>query len=232
MHRTFALICGVILAAALAGCYGFHDTTPSSGVSYQQSLIDKAAVTVRSMRASSQAGSLGFFLKHARGVLIFPGIVKAGFIYGAEGGNGVLLAKDAGGRWSAPAFYTLVGGSFGLQAGVQEASVALVFMNDQALRGAVRSGLKLGADVSLAAASEGAKGEASTTTAFKDVYYFADVGGLFAGVSLDGSVIKVRGSLNEKYYGYGATPEAIVLERRFDHPGTQVLKNALSAAAR
>jgi len=232
MHRTFTLICCVILAATLAGCYGFRDTTPSGDVSYRQSLIDKAAVTVRSMRASREASSIGYFLKHARGVLIFPGIVKAGFIYGAEGGNGVLVAKDAGGHWSAPAFYTLAGGSFGLQVGVQEASVVLVFMNDRALEGAVKSGLKLGADVSLAAASEGAKGEASTITAFKDVYYFADVGGLFAGVSLDGSVIKVRGSLNEKYYGYGATPEAIVLERRFDHPGALLLKNALSAAAR
>ncbi len=105
----------------------------------------------------------------------------------------------------------------------------MVIMNEKTLRGVLETGVTLGADASYAAGNEGAKGEASTLTGFtRDVYYFANVGGLFAGVSLDGSVIKVRRSLNEAYYGSGATPMSIVFERRHDNPDAKILKDSLS----
>jgi len=189
--------------------------------------VDKSAAVVRGMRADPSFRQIDVYLKNARGVLILPSVIKAGLIYGGQGGNGVLLARDADGSWSSPAFYTLGGGSIGLQIGVQEAAIVLVFMNDKAFKSALDTGLTLGADATVAAGTEGLTGEVASTHVFKDVYYFADVGGLFAGVSLEGGVIHVREGLNKTYYGQALTSRQIVLERKADAPAAKPLKDAL-----
>ena len=101
-------------------------------------------------------------------------------------------------------------------------------MNDKAFKSALDTGLTLGADATVAAGTDGLTGEVASTHVFKDVYYFADVGGLFAGVSLEGGVIHVRDGLNKTYYGKTLTPREIVLERKVDAPGANQLKAALS----
>jgi lipid-binding SYLF domain-containing protein len=74
----------------------------------------------------------------------------------------------------------------------------------------------------------GITGEVASTHAFKDVYYFADVGGLFAGISLEGGAIGVREGLNRTYYGKTITPREIVLDRKVQAPAAQMLKDALT----
>jgi lipid-binding SYLF domain-containing protein len=180
------------------------------------------------MRQDPSFKHIEVYLKNAKGVLVLPSVIKAGFIYGGQGGNGVLLARGADGSWSAPAFYTLGGGSIGLQIGVQEASIVLVFMNDKAFKAAIDTGLTLGADATAAAGTVGITGEVASTHAFKDVYYFADVGGLFAGISLEGGAIGVREGLNRTYYGKTITPREIVLDRKVQAPAAQMLKDALT----
>jgi SH3 domain-containing YSC84-like protein 1 len=117
----------------------------------------------------------------------------------------------------------------GLQIGYQNASVVLVFMSDRAFHAALERGLKLGADATVAAGnkSSGASQSEAADTA-KDIYEFADAGGVFAGVSLDGLVVSSRDKLNQAYYGTSTTAAAIVLQRKVDRPETQVLKEALS----
>ncbi|HEV8246794.1 MAG TPA: lipid-binding SYLF domain-containing protein, partial [Polyangiaceae bacterium] len=177
---------------------------------------------------SEQFRTLDGYLSHAQGVMIFPRVVKAAMILGGEGGNGVLLARDEHGSWSAPAFYGLGGGSAGFQLGYQEASILLVFMTRSALLSAINRGLTLGADASIAAGTLGDAGAASSTRTGKDIYAFVDVGGVFAGISLDGTVVAAREKLNESYYGPGANTYAIVIERRFESPATARLRAALS----
>ncbi|MDW7712181.1 MAG: lipid-binding SYLF domain-containing protein, partial [Deferrisomatales bacterium] len=133
-----------------------------------------------------------------------------------------------GGAWSAPAFYTLGGASWGLQVGVQEVQMMLLFMNQKALESALTSGLKLGVDASVAAGPTGAGAEASTQTVLQDIYVFQSAGGLYAGVSVEGSVLAVRQKLNEELYGAGATPVSILIERKHDRPETAKLKEALA----
>jgi SH3 domain-containing YSC84-like protein 1 len=216
----------------LGGCYGAHNLSDGNSPHYEQGLVDKSAAVVRSMRASPSFKHIEVYLKSARGVLVFPSVIKAGLIYGGQGGNGVLLAKGADGSWSSPAFYTLGGGSIGLQIGVQEASIVLVFMNDKALKAAIDTGLTLGADATAAAGTLGATGEVASTHVFKDVYYFADVGGLFAGISLEGGVISTRESLNQAYYGHALTPRQILLEHRGEARGAAMLRDALAVPAK
>jgi len=229
MRKTLLAALALLL---LSGCYGAHNLSDGDSPHYEQGLVDKSAAVVRSMRASPSFKHIDVYLKSARGVLVFPSVIKAGLIYGGQGGNGVLLARGSDGAWSSPAFYTLGGGSIGLQIGVQEASIVLVFMNDKALKAAIDTGLTLGADATAAAGTLGATGEVASTHVFKDVYYFADVGGLFAGISLEGGVISTREGLNKAYYGQALTPRQILLEHRGAARGAALLKDALSAPSR
>ncbi len=162
-------------------------------------------------------------------MVVFPTVVKAGFIFGAEGGNGVLLARTADGGWSAPAFYTLGAASFGLQVGVQAARVVLVVMTEKGLQSVIDDQVKLGADLSLALGPIGGGVEASTTTnLWADVYAFAKSEGLFGGIAFEGALLYGREDLNRAYYGEAATAREIVLEHRFANPDAGKLKAALA----
>ncbi len=227
MRRTTCALLALLALALLAGCYGGQNFSADSSPHYEQGLVDKAAVVVRGMRQSPDFRHIDVYLKNAKGVLVLPSVIKAGLIYGGQGGNGVLLARGADGAWSAPAFYTLGGGSIGLQIGVQEAAIVLVFMNDKAMRAAIDTGLTLGADATAAAGTAGITGEVASTHSFKDVYYFADVGGLFAGISLEGGVIHVREGLNKAYYGKSVTPRQILMEQAVEAKGAQLLRDSL-----
>jgi len=227
MRKTLLAASALLALLLLGGCYGAHNLSDGNSPHYEQGLVDKSAAVIRSMRTSPSFKHIEIYLRNARGVLIFPSVIKAGLIYGGQGGNGVLLAKGADGVWSAPAFYTLGGGSIGLQIGVQEAAIVLVFMNDKALKAAIDTGLTIGADATAAAGTLGATGEVASTHVFKDVYYFADVGGLFAGLSLEGGVIHVREGLNKAYYGHDLTPRQILLEHQGEARGSESLREAL-----
>jgi lipid-binding SYLF domain-containing protein len=232
MRKTLLAVCALLALLSIGGCYGAHNLSDGDSPHYEQGLVDKSAAVVRSMRASPSFKHIEVYLRNARGVLVFPSVIKAGLIYGGQGGNGVLLAKGPDGAWSSPAFYTLGGGSIGLQIGVQEASIVLVFMNDKALKAAIDTGLTLGADATAAAGTLGATGEVASTHVFKDVYYFADVGGLFAGISLEGGVISTREGLNRAYYGHALTPRQILLEHKGEAHGAEMLKQALNVPAK
>jgi len=227
MRKFLPAMSLLLLLGLLGGCYGAHNTAESNPAHYEQGLVDKAAATVRGMRSDPTFRHLDVYLKNARGVLILPSVIKAGLIYGGQGGNGVLLSRAADGTWSSPAFYTLGGGSIGLQIGVQEAAIVLVFMNDKSFKSAIDTGLTLGADATVAAGTEGLTGEVASTHVFKDVYYFADVNGLFAGISLEGGVIHVRDGLNKTFYGQSLTPREIVLDRKVDAATARALKESL-----
>lgn len=229
MRRRSLLASLLVLASGTLASGCARSATPSSaGDSPQQQIVDRAALAVDRMRASGQFPALEDLLRRSRGVMVFPRLIKAGLLVGGEGGNGVLLSKDAQGRWSGPAFYSLGAGSLGAQIGYQEAAVLLFFMTDAALLGAIDSGVTLGTDTSVAAGTMGDAGEARGKSAAKDILQLVDVGGIFAGVSLDGTVVGSRQEFNRAYYGGDATTFGVVVERRFDAPGAARLHAALS----
>jgi SH3 domain-containing YSC84-like protein 1 len=196
----------------------------------EQITVDRAAAVLDRMQTKPEFASLHGYMQHARGVMIFPHVRKGALIFGGEGGTGVMVARDASGNWSSPAFCSLGGASFGLQAGYEDAAVVLVFMSEPAFRAAMETGVKLGADATVAAGTAG--GAAATNTA-KDVYQFVDAGGGFAGASLDGSVVSSRESQNQEYYGANnATSGRILVDRRISNRiGTDSLKLALDRAS-
>ncbi len=208
---------------------GLAFARPAMALSDQQEIIDKARITFDKLIQSPEFAELPNYVKRAKALMIFPELIKGGFIIGGEGGSGVLVVRDTNQGWSNPAFYTLAAGSLGLQIGGQVSEVVLTIMSEKALDAVIDNQMKLGGEVSMAAGPLGKGLEASTTTNLEaDVYSFAKTAGLFGGVSLEGAGILKRDSWNASYYGTGATPYAIVIERRFNNPNAQPLRDALS----
>ena len=220
----------ILVASSLAVACARDAAPTSASESPQQQIVDRCALAVDRLRASGQFPQLEQHLTQARGVLVFPRLIKAGLIFGGEGGNGVLLSKDDQGSWSAPAFYSLGAGSLGAQIGYQEATVILFLMTDAALISAINNGVTLGTDTSVAAGTMGDSGEASAKSASKDIVQLVDVGGVFAGVSLDGTVVASRQEFNRAYYGAEATTYRIVMERRFEAANADALARRADAA--
>ncbi len=195
-----------------------------------QALVDRATQSVRSVLGDTNFGAARAGLKRAKAVLIVPELVKAGLIVGGEGGDGVLLVKDASGAWSDPAFYMLASGSIGLQAGVEKKEVLFLIMTDLGLEKVMTNQMKLGADASITVGTVGAGAEASTVGSAKaDIVAYSKGMGLFGGGALEGGVISPKNDWNAAYYGAGAGPRGITLERRFSNPDAVRLKQALSA---
>ena len=195
-------------SAALAACAEVRET-PSQ---YSVTLVSRAADSVERMKLDPNLKVLMTHLDTARAVVVLPHVYKAGFFGGAEGGSGVLLARQPGGGWSGPAFYTLAAGSFGLQIGIQDTEVVLIVRSEKALNAILQHQAKLGADGGITVGVFGAGVEGATTTNVgADVLAIARSRlGLYGGVTLEGSGLVRRNDLNEAVHGPGVTPQAVV----------------------
>lgn len=202
--------------------------TPAQAASDAEELVGESRYTLEKMLGNPDYSKLKEFTERAKGVLIIPQLVKGGFIVGGEGGSGVLLVKGADGTWSNPTFYTLAAGSIGLQIGGEVSEVVFTLMNQGAVDAILDSEIKFGADLSIAIGPFGAGVEASTTINLDaDVYAFSSSVGLFGGGALEGAKLFTRESYNSSYYGAGATPRAITIERVYSNPHSDKLRAAL-----
>jgi lipid-binding SYLF domain-containing protein len=197
-----------------------------------QSLIDRATATVEDMRNDASFGNSTELLGRAKAVMIVPQLVKGGFMFGAEGGSGVLLARRDG-AWSNPAFYTMGAASFGLQIGIESAELVMFVMTQRALDAWLKNEVKLGVNAGLTVLVVGTAAEAAATTnANVDVIAWARAKGAYAGISLAGSVIKPNKKAIAGYYGKGLAPEQILLKGQGAPKGNVAsLKAALRDAA-
>lgn len=222
--RPLAALC--LAAVMLAGCAS--KTTPLKVQA--EALVDRARWTVETFRTNQEPYLKEFQnqLKTAWGVVVLPGVLRGGFIVAAEGGNGVMLARNDSGEWSPPAFYTLGGGSVGLQAGAMAAEMVLVARSRKAAEALIDHQGTLGANLEVAGGPIGMGVEASTTAAMgADVLLFSRSAGAFGGGAIKGAVLARRTDMNEAYYGGGANPRAILIERRFRNPQADPLVQAL-----
>lgn len=194
-----------------------------------EELVDEAFHVLRGMLQSNEFEALPRYLENAQGVMIYPSLVKGGFIIGGEGGNGLLMVRGSDGSWSSPAFYTLAAGSIGLQIGGQVSKAVLTIMNEGAVRSMMEDGFKFGGDISVAVGPIGKGLEASTTGNFdEDVYVFSEAVGLFGGGSLEGTGLFETNTYNYAYYDSGqATPYAVAVERRYSNTQADRLRNLL-----
>ncbi|MGE5248448.1 MAG: lipid-binding SYLF domain-containing protein [Verrucomicrobiota bacterium] len=219
---AFTLILTAILLAGAAPGAMAADKDDAQGI------VDQARVTLGNFMRDKDYEWLRANIKKAKGVLIYPQVLKAGFILGGSGGTGVLLARDSKtGAWSDPAFYTLGSVSFGLQIGGEAAEVILLVMSQKGVDSLLTSKFKLGGDTSIALGPVGAGAKADVTT---DFISFAKSKGLYAGLNLDGSYLDVRESLNKAYYGKDVTPADIIVKKDVSNQGAAALIKELKKA--
>lgn len=194
--------------ALLTGCVTTR--APADPSADEAQLVRDAQQVVQQLRANPDFSAIDRFLKDAVAVVVLPDMVKGGFIFGAEGGNGVLLARRRG-VWSDPTFVTAGGGSVGLQIGGQVQDVIMIVRSAAALDSILDDRLRLGAEASVAAGPVGGGIEGATTSNLNaDVLIFADAIGAFAGAALEGAVIAPRESRNADFYGEARAARAVL----------------------
>ena len=178
----------------------YADTIP-------EQIIADAISSVKEMSAEEDAWSTAETLRGSYAVALVPSMVKAGLLLGGTYGEGLVLRRE-GGKWYGPSFYNLGGASFGLQIGAQEVSLLLAVINQRGVEAFMHSKTKLGGDVGVAAGPVGRRAEAATDGRVKaSIYSYSMSKGLFAGVSLDGSVISISVKRNKEYWGGSVSAE-------------------------
>jgi SH3 domain-containing YSC84-like protein 1 len=184
-----------------------------------QQLVEKSQLTIESFQKDSNMGAVRDLLRTAKGVFIAPQVLKGAFVLGASGGSGVFLARqEKTNKWSQPAFYTIGGVSFGLQAGGEASEVVLLMMSERGVAAMLGNNVKLGADASIAVGPVGAGAGGATAALSADIISFSRAQGLYGGISVDGSVIAVRDGWNSAYYGKSVTPTDILVQGTVSNP--------------
>jgi lipid-binding SYLF domain-containing protein len=140
-------------------------------------------------------------LDTAEAIAVFPNVIKAAFLIGGRGGQGVISRRIKGG-WTAPAFFNLGGGSFGPQIGAQKTDYILLIMNESGLNGLLKDKFELGGEASIAAGPIGREAAASTNPRLDaGILSYSRSKGVFIGAALKGAVISPDNDLNEAIYG-------------------------------
>ena len=137
-------------------------------------------------------------------------MVKGGFIFGAEGGRGVATCRTADG-WSAPAFFAITGGSWGLQIGVEGVDLVMVIQNDKGMQQLFRASSNWAADASVAAGPVGRHASADTDWKLNaEILTYSRAKGIFAGLDLSGSAVRRDDDSMKAIYGPGVTTRAVL----------------------
>jgi lipid-binding SYLF domain-containing protein len=177
---------GLVLALALAaGAASF----PVQAASDRVELLRDADTTVNNLKHDPSFATARTMIQNARAVYIVPKLVKGGFIFGAEGGDGVLLVRT-GHSWSEPKFYGMGSASFGLQVGLEQAQLVFIINSERALKGIEEGDFKIGGQggITVATLSGGAEGD--TTLHGGDIVVWTSATGAYGGLTFNGSVIK------------------------------------------
>jgi lipid-binding SYLF domain-containing protein len=173
--------------------------------------LDNATTVLHEIMGMPDKGIPEEVLEHAKCVAVIPHMVKGGFVFGAKGGKGVATCRTANG-WSAPAFITISGGSWGLQIGVEAVDVVMIIQNEKGMQKLLSSNFHLGADASAAAGPVGRHAEAGTDWKMDtEILTYSRAKGAFAGLTLEGASIRQDNDSRRAMYGRKTTTRALLL---------------------
>jgi lipid-binding SYLF domain-containing protein len=198
----FVSLCSFVFAAA-----AFAADEPAKE-SKATDRVQAAGDVLNEIQAAPDSGIPEEILGKAECVAVVPSMLKGGFIVGAKYGRGLASCRTPKG-WSAPAFFTLTGGSFGLQIGGQAVDLVMLIMNNDGMQHLLSSQFALGADASVAAGPVGRHAEGNTDWKMRaQVLTYSRARGVFAGVSLNGAVLKQDKDSTREFYGHMMTSKA------------------------
>ena len=200
---AFTLLAGIALAGAAATVHA---------QAREEGRLLVASEVLEDLRSVRDQGIPDRLLERAYGIAVFPDLTKIAFFAGGRRGHGVLVVRDKQGRFTSPVFITMTGGSFGWQWGVQQTDIVLVFTTPKGVEGINGGRVTLGADASVAAGPVGRQASAATDATFKaEVYSYSRNKGVFAGLSIDGSVISIDDKADAAFYRKPAVASGDIL---------------------
>src|ERR1700752_5546127 len=196
MKKTMSLLLMSILG--LFGTYAWAGSGREDSVARLQSSVD----VIHAIMATPDKGIPEEVLSNAKCILVVPNLIKGGFIFGGKHGRGVATCRTAEG-WSAPAFVSIGGGSWGLQIGVEGVDLVMLVMNDHGLQHLLSSKFQVGADASASAGPVGRHASAGTDWKMDtEILTYSRSKGVFAGISLDGAVLEQDKDSTRAIYGH------------------------------
>src|SRR5437764_5711011 len=170
--------------------------------------VQAAADVLNAIQSAPDSGVPNEILSRADCVAVVPSMLKGGFVVGGKYGRGLASCRTPKG-WSAPAFFTVKGGSFGFQIGGQAVDLVMLIMNNEGMQRLLSSQFALGADASVAAGPVGRHAEGNTDWKMRaQVLTYSRARGVFAGVSLNGAVVKQDKDSTRDFYGHMVTFKA------------------------
>lgn len=187
----------IVLMMALA-ISGWAQSDESSKVMKR---LDDATADLSSLTNAPDNGIPETILAKARCVAIIPSLVKGGFVFGAEHGRGVATCRTANEAWSAPAFFTLTGGSWGAQIGGSEVDLVMLFMTNEGANKLLSANWKIGGDVGISAGPWGRESSASTDWKMNSgILTYSRAKGAFIGATLNGANVHVDDAAMKAFY--------------------------------
>jgi lipid-binding SYLF domain-containing protein len=221
MNRSKGAMTGLALALGVAVLFGAlswaADDKDQSDV---EKRIQNAATVLDEIMAVKDKAIPDKVMSDAECVAVVPNMVKVALGFGGSHGKGVATCKTANGKWSAPAPFSITGGSWGLQIGGQAVDLVMLVMNQKGMDALLSSKFKVGADASAAAGPVGRQSEASTDWKMKaEVLTYSRARGIFAGIDLSGSHIAQDRDETRILYGK-MVPFATILGGKVDPPAS------------
>ncbi len=215
--KLLVLPIAAFLILLVAGCSHKNTATNSQGqtVTGQEAQIvnrlqDSGNDLMQLMNAPDNAIP-SEVLKSAKCVAVVPDMVKGGFVFGGNHGKGVATCRDAKGGWSAPAFFTITGGTWGAQIGLESVDLVMVAMNDKGMQDLLSDNFKLGAEGAVAAGPLGREASANTDWKMKsEILVYSRAKGLFAGLDLSGAAVRSDKDSTRAFYGKEIPPQDIL----------------------
>ena len=211
MRNTLALMLTLLVSGSV--CF-------AAPKSKEAERLENATYVINEIMSTPENGIPLELLNKAVCVGIVPAEKKGAFIVGGSFGRGALVCRTNGtGAWGAPSMFTIYGGSYGLQIGGQSTDVVFIVMNSGGARKLLQSGVKLGADASAAAGPVGRDAKAETDVQLHaEILTYSRSRGLFAGLSLVGSVIRQDEDGNQRLYGHAVTAKDVLLRDKVPAP--------------
>lgn len=199
----------------------------------RESSIDRmndAGKVLHEIMAAPDNGIPEEVLEHAKCVAVVPHMIKGGLVFGAENGRGVATCRTANG-WSAPAFFAITGGSFGLQIGLEGVDLVMIIQNETGMRKLLSSKFQLGADASAAAGPVGRHASANTDWKLEtEILTYSRAKGAFAGLTLSGASVRRDNDSMRAIYGRKVTTRNVLLGKVAATPEAQPFLDAVRSA--
>jgi len=195
MKQTMSLL--LISVMAMVGTYAFAGSAREDSVDRLQ----RSVTVLHAIMATPDKGIPEEVLSNAKCILVVPDLIKGGFVFGGKHGRGVATCRTAEG-WSAPAFVSVGGGSWGLQIGIEDVDLVMLVMNDQGLQHLLSSKFELTGEGSVAAGPVGRHASAGTDWKMNtEMLTYSRSKGVFAGLTLEGAVVEQDNDSTRAIYG-------------------------------